>query len=101
MNEGTSGDDWLQLFRSSLNEVASAFVPDYLLVGAGFDAHQEDPFSLTKLQDVHYLEVAGDLQTLANKSCGGLAAWFLEGGYSTTVLKRLVPKIIERLGADD
>jgi acetoin utilization deacetylase AcuC-like enzyme len=97
VDEGTSGDDWLQLFRSSLREVEKSFTPDYLLIGAGFDAHAEDPFSLAKLQDTHYLEVASDLKALANAHCHGRAAWFLEGGYSTTVLNRLVPKVIKQL----
>jgi acetoin utilization deacetylase AcuC-like enzyme len=97
VDEGTSGEDWLRLFRESLHAVQNSFTPDYLLVGAGFDAHEDDPFSLTRLQDAHYLEVTRDLQTLAKKYCRGHAAWFLEGGYSATVLKRLVPRVITQL----
>lgn len=101
VDEGTSGDDWLRLFRATLEEVQSSFTPDYLLIGAGFDAHAEDPFSLTKLTDTHYLEVASDLKTLADTHCNGRAAWFLEGGYSATVLKRLVPSVIKYLANTD
>lgn len=97
VEEGTSGDDWLRLFRTALAEVRESFAADYLLVGAGFDAHEEDPFSLTKLTDAHYLEVANELEALARAQCDGRAGWFLEGGYSTTVLQRLVPQIIRQL----
>ncbi len=49
VDEGTSGDEWLKIFRTTLAEVAGSFRYDYLLVGAGLDAHEEDPFSLMQL----------------------------------------------------
>ena len=39
----SSGDDWLRYFESNLRDVEQKMQPDYLLVGAGFDAHREDP----------------------------------------------------------
>jgi acetoin utilization deacetylase AcuC-like enzyme len=97
VEEGTPGDAWLQLFQTNLTDVAGSFTADYLLVGAGFDAHAEDPFSLAQLTDEHFVAVADELKQMAEAQCQGRAAWFLEGGYSTTVLNRLVPRIIHRL----
>ena len=97
VDEGTSGDDWLKLFHASLSSVEVDFVPDYLLVSAGFDAHEEDPFGLMNLRDDHYIETTRILKQLAAEHCGGKQAWFLEGGYSTNVLRRLVPKVIAEL----
>ncbi len=97
VEEGTRGEDWLKLFRASFEEIESAFSPDFLLVSAGFDAHEEDPFGLMRLNDGHFLEAAGILKAFAEKHCAGRAAWFLEGGYSTEVLRRLVPKVIAAL----
>lgn len=97
VEEGTSGDAWLDLFRESLREVERFFAPDHLVIGAGFDAHAEDPFSLAQLRDDHFLAAVDDLRTLAANRCQGRVGWFLEGGYSTSVLKRLVPRIIQSL----
>ncbi len=97
IGEGTSGDEWLRIFADSLSEVERTFAPDYLIVGAGFDAHREDPFSLLELEDTHYLAAAQLLIQLANDHCEGRSAWLLEGGYSTSVLKRLVPACVSLL----
>lgn len=97
VDEGTRGDAWLELFRETLSGVEAEFSPDFLIVSAGFDAHEEDPFGVMHLHDQHYVETTAILQELAAKHCAGRAAWLLEGGYSTTVLGRLIPRIITRL----
>lgn len=96
----SSGDDWLQHFKVNLSEVERKICPDYLLVGAGFDAHREDPFGVMNVEDRHFLEAVRLLKKTAADYCAGRAGFFLEGGYSTAVLERLVPEIIALLAAD-
>ena len=95
--EGSSGDEWLKAFTCNLSLIEQEFEADAILVSAGFDAHEEDPFSLMKVQDEHYLEACLCLQRLAQRQCGGRIGFFLEGGYSLDVMQRLVPKCIEAL----
>lgn len=97
VDEGMNGPDWFRLFQTSLTQFAREHRPEYLFVSAGFDAHEEDPFSLLKVKDREYLQAVAMLQEIAGTYCNGHSAWFLEGGYSTTVLKRLVPKVIAKL----
>ncbi len=90
----SSGDDWLRQFEMNLLDCKQKIRPDYLLVGAGFDAHREDPFGVMKVEDRHFLEAVRLLKNIADDSCAGRVGFFLEGGYSPTVLERLVPEII-------
>lgn len=96
----SSGDDWLRHFEVNLCDVAQSFRPAYLLVGAGFDAHREDPYGVMNVEDRHFLTAVRLLKKTAVDYCAGRCGFFLEGGYSTTVLQRLVPEIIALL-ADD
>lgn len=90
----SSGDDWLRQFEKNLRDCEQKFRPDYLLVGAGFDAHREDPFGVMNVEDRHFLSAVRQLKKIADDACTGMVGFFLEGGYSTTVLERLVPEII-------
>ena len=95
--EDTSGKIWLNALSDSLSEILPSFLPDFLLVSAGFDAHKEDPFSIMKVEDEHYLKAIATLCEASQNYCSGNLALFLEGGYSLGVLRRLVPKIIVEL----
>jgi acetoin utilization deacetylase AcuC-like enzyme len=95
-----SGDDWLHHFEGNLRDIEQKIRPDYLLVGAGFDAHREDPFGVMNVEDRHFLAAVRQLKKVADDRCGGKVGFFLEGGYSTTVLERLVPQIIAALSAE-
>lgn len=95
----SSGDEWLRHFELNLHGVEQKMKPDYLLVGAGFDAHREDPFGLMNVEDHHFLKAVRLLKKIAIDHCAGRAGFFLEGGYSTAVLGRLVPEIIAVLSA--
>lgn len=90
----TSGDRWLQQFDVHLHSFEKKIHPDYLLVNAGFDAHQEDPFGVMNVGDIHFREAVKLLQAVADKYCRGRIGLLLEGGYSMTVLERLLPEII-------
>ncbi len=90
----SSGDDWLRHFEVNLRDFEQKTRPDYLLVSAGFDAHKEDPFGVMNVDDHHFLEAVRQLKKIAADHCAGKVGFFLEGGYSTTVLERLVPAVI-------
>jgi acetoin utilization deacetylase AcuC-like enzyme len=96
----SSGDRWLQQFELSLRGIENKICPDYLLVNAGFDAHMEDPFGLMNVEDRHFIAAVRHLHALARKQCGGRIGLILEGGYSMTVLERLVPAIIANLAVE-
>ena len=90
----SSGEHWLRHFEVSLRDFEQKIRPDYLMVSAGFDAHREDPCGAMNVEDRHFIKAAQLLAEIACDHCKGRFGFFLEGGYSTTVLERLVPEII-------
>ena len=97
VNTGVAGTQWLKTFQKTLLEFVTKNTPEFLLVSAGFDAHKEDPLGLMSLTDRHFLNAINLLLEIADEHCDGISAWFLEGGYSIPVLKRMVPKVIKKL----
>jgi len=93
----SSGDQWLQQFENHLHSFERKLRPDYLLVNAGFDAHQDDPFGVMHVEDQHFRTAVRRLHAVAREHCRGRIGLFLEGGYSMSVLERLLPAIIEDL----
>ena len=63
-----------------------SFVPDLILISAGFDAHQRDPLAQLELQDADYRWITEEICELATESCEGRVASILEGGYDLQAL---------------
>ena len=85
---GATGDVYLQAFDTLLAPAVADFVPTWVLVSAGFDAHRDDP-----LADV--MLTAGDFAALTRRvqgiiPVGGRLMLFLEGGYDLDALTRSV-----------
>lgn len=62
------------------------FNPDFILISAGFDAHQFDHLhnsSDTTINEFDYEWVTQQLIKVANTCCDGKIVSILEGGYST------------------
>jgi acetoin utilization deacetylase AcuC-like enzyme len=50
---------------------AERFVPDLMLVSAGYDAHWRDPFRQLQFRSSTYHALAARLKALAARLCGG------------------------------
>lgn len=84
---GTGGDVYRTAFDTVVVPVLAQFQPDWLLVSAGFDAHEEDPLAELRL-------LASDYQYMAHRLAGTVAPGrtivFLEGGYHLPALTTAV-----------
>jgi acetoin utilization deacetylase AcuC-like enzyme len=81
---GTTGDVYLQALDELVAPAVERFAPTWVLVSAGFDAHQADPVTDLGLR-------AGDFTLLARRvaqfaPCPGRLILFLEGGYDLDAL---------------
>jgi acetoin utilization deacetylase AcuC-like enzyme len=79
-----AGDGGTQ-FRAAMESVIlprlTEFMPDLLVISAGFDAHTRDPLANLNLVEADYTWVTQKLMDLANDSAGGRIVSLLEGGY--------------------
>jgi acetoin utilization deacetylase AcuC-like enzyme len=72
-------------FRAALETVIlprlREFQPDFLLISAGFDAHQRDPLANLNLVEADFAWATQKLMEIADKRAGGRIVSLLEGGY--------------------
>ncbi|MDX1421582.1 MAG: histone deacetylase family protein [Kiloniellales bacterium] len=77
-------------FRAAMSEgllpALRRFAPEFLLVSAGFDAHQADPLAQLRFRDEDYAWATAELKAVAEDCCAGRLVSTLEGGYDLGAL---------------
>jgi len=77
-------------FRAAMSEgllpALRRFAPEFLLVSAGFDAHQADPLAQLRFRDEDYAWATAELKAAAEDCCAGRLVSTLEGGYDLGAL---------------
>lgn len=77
-----SGDSvYLEAFEKKLQPAALAFAPDFVLVSAGFDAHENDPLGQMTVTAEGFAKLTEIVKAIALKYCQGRLVSILEGGY--------------------
>ena len=97
LEPGSHDEQWMDLFRGKFMECARRFKPDFVLVSAGFDGHQEDPLAQMNLTEMAYSEMTRELKQLAQTHCQGRMLSVLEGGYHLEALGRCVSRHVQSL----
>ncbi len=93
LSPGQGDAEYLYITEHLVGPVIEEFIPELVIVSAGFDAHAEDPLAQMELTDAGFLAMYGHL--LRCLEPGGVPCCFLlEGGYALSTLRRLVPKLI-------
>ncbi|MDT7043512.1 histone deacetylase [Candidatus Nitronereus thalassa] len=86
LDGGQGPDDYRAIFEQVLVPAAKAFHPEFVLISAGFDAHQDDPLASMALTDESYGELTRLVTGIANAHCHGRIVSCLEGGYALRAL---------------
>lgn len=73
-----------------LEEIAPQFQPDFLLVSAGFDGHQDDPLAEWIFRSSSYRSLTRILCKIADRYAQGRLVSMLEGGYNLNALPKCV-----------
>jgi len=84
-----------------LQAVVEQYLPQIIIVSAGFDGHTDDPISRTRLTTRWYATVTRLLRRLSAESCQGRLMMILEGGYNPTALEASVIAVLEALMEPD
>ena len=75
---------------------AEAFRPDFIIVSAGFDAHQQDPLGQLEVTTAAFTEASRIVCDLADRLAGGRLVSSLEGGYDLDALAESVASTISK-----
>jgi acetoin utilization deacetylase AcuC-like enzyme len=82
LNAGAGDRELLSRFNKELANAVAAFKPDFILISAGFDAHEDDPLASLLVTDEGFSEMTTIVNGLAETYCGGRVISCLEGGYA-------------------
>jgi acetoin utilization deacetylase AcuC-like enzyme len=91
------------LYCLAWNQVGQAlenFQPQFIILCAGYDAHQDDPLAHMNLQTSDYTGLVTATKTWAEKLCSGKLVVILEGGYNLEALAEGVETTLQVLKAD-
>lgn len=88
MSAGSTDEEYIKAFEEKVVPAADSFSPDFVLISAGFDAHQDDPLAGINLTDDTYYRMSKIMKEIAENHCSGRLISFLEGGYNLSALAR-------------
>ena len=97
---GMSDKEYLQIFFENVKPKLLEFSPDFVLISAGFDAHQDDPLASLNLTEMTFKVLTKELKLLAEKTAGGRLISLLEGGYDLNALSLCVSEHLKILQSD-
>lgn len=94
---GRGDDEYKRLIMQDLVPAFKKFNPEFILLSAGFDAHESDMMSGTNLSTDGYDFISEVIMNLAKRCAGGRVVSVLEGGYNLEILPLLVENHIRFL----
>src|SRR5205085_8097860 len=95
----TPTNDQRRAFDSAIEEIGSRFVPDLIIISAGFDAHKHDPLGQLLLSDEDFVQMTHLVKEWADESCRGRVISCMEGGYNLDTLGETVRAHVRALQA--
>lgn len=94
---GTPRSEYLAIFRSALEALASQIRPQLIFVSAGFDTHRQDPVGNLGLEVEDYAELTRAVLDVADVHASGRVVSVLEGGYHPAILAQSIRVHLEEL----
>ncbi len=97
---GVGDRGYAQIFREMLVPLARRYLPQLIIISAGYDAHMYDPLGDASVSAAGFAEMASVVRELADEisECKGRVAAVLEGGYNIEALAASVVATIDVLG---
>jgi acetoin utilization deacetylase AcuC-like enzyme len=93
----TAGAEFRRIVEASWVPAIDRFLPQMILVSAGFDAHAADPIGGLALGEADFAWISEQIVGLAEAHCGGRVVSTLEGGYDLDALGASVAAHIRAL----
>ncbi|MCH2164547.1 MAG: histone deacetylase family protein [Marinovum sp.] len=94
---GSDGAVMRAAYKAQVFPRLKAFVPEFIVISAGFDAHSDDPLAQLNWVEEDFVWLTRELCALANEMCAGRVVSLLEGGYDLAALARSVTAHVQAL----
>jgi acetoin utilization deacetylase AcuC-like enzyme len=96
----TQATEQKRIFEAAIQDIATNFRPDLIMISAGFDAHLTDPLGQLKLEDPDYIALTRTVKQWAVEVCQSRVVSCLEGGYNLDTLGETVRSHVAELTCD-
>ena len=83
---GAGGPEFRHAMAELILPRLHEFQPDFVLISAGFDAHEDDPLASLRFHEDDYAWATTEILRIAKHSCAGRVVSTLEGGYDLHAL---------------
>ena len=93
---GTGSEEYLNAFEHALKKLEE-FKPEFVLISAGFDAHEADPLAQFRLKTEDYYLITKRILDVSKKYCNGNVVSILEGGYDLKALQESTERHVDAL----
>jgi acetoin utilization deacetylase AcuC-like enzyme len=90
-------DEFIHGLKSQLIPAMEKFKPEFILVSAGFDAHENDLLGQLKYSNNGYKEATDILSRMAKKYASNRLLFVLEGGYEPSNIKEASKSILNAI----
>jgi len=94
---GAGDDEFIHSLKSQLIPAMEKFKPEFILVSAGFDAHENDLLGQLKYSNNGYKEATDILSRMAKKYASNRLLFVLEGGYEPSNIKEASKSILNAI----
>ena len=101
LQAGTGSKLYQEAFDQKIIAAIDHQKPDFIIISAGFDAHQSDPLANLNLVESDFKKITSKLKLLANKHCEGKIISMLEGGYNINALEKSILIHLKELQNND
>ncbi len=88
LSAGTNSEMYQKIFDERILQNLDQQKPDFMIISAGFDAHQKDPLASINLTEKDFQIITQKLKLIANKYSYGRIISMLEGGYDIKALEQ-------------
>ncbi len=93
---GTNSEEYLNAFEFVLKKLRN-FRPEFILISAGFDGHNDDPLAQFKLETDDYYKITKRILETSKKFSNGKVVSILEGGYDLQALQDSAKRHVDAL----
>ena len=93
---GTNSEEYLNAFEFALKRLRD-FKPEFILISAGFDGHNDDPLAQFKLDTDDYYKITKRILETSKKFSNGKVVSILEGGYDLQALQDSAKRHVDAL----
>jgi acetoin utilization deacetylase AcuC-like enzyme len=97
---GATDADIVAAFTTQLVPAADAFMPDLVLISAGFDSRIDDRLGCFDVTDAGFAQLTRIVMAIAARHCQGRLVSLLEGGYNVRGLASAVETHVRTLLTD-